>query len=235
MANVMLTIGHSGVKSYQNYIDCVANNVANVNTTGYKKNEAIFKELLHQEERLPIISGEQHTFNQGFGVRSDIINKDFTQGALQSTGDIYNMAITGNGYFAVENQTTGELYLTRDGSFSLNDNGLLVDANGNQVVSNPVMENGSITYTPILYMPNQTAAMTDMGNNYYLVDAANLVSEFENPEAFGKINVGYLEASNVDLGTELTNLIIAQRAYNLNMKSIATADENMAIVNSLRS
>lgn len=77
--------------------------------------------------------------------------------------------------------------------------------------------------------------MTDMGNNYYLVDAANLVSEFENPEAFGKINVGYLEASNVDLGTELTNLIIAQRAYNLNMKSIATADENMAIVNSLRS
>lgn len=230
MANVMLTIGRSGVTSYQNYIDVVANNVANVNTTGYKKNEAIFKDLIHQTEKLPIISGEQHTFNQGFGVRSDFVSKDFAQGALQTTGDVYNMAIAGNGYFAVENQATGEIYLTRDGSFSLNADGILVDKNGNQVITR-LEENK----TPILYMPDQTANMVDMGNNYYLVGAENLISEIEAPQEFGSVQTGYLEMSNVDLGTELTNLIIAQRAYSLNMKSIATADENMSIVNSLRS
>lgn len=235
MANIMLTVSHSGVKAYQNYIDTVANNVANVNTTGYKANEAIFKELIHEQQKLPIINEASNTFNQGFGVRSDIVSKDFSQGALQSTGDVNNMAIVGNGYFAVENQVTGEIYLTRDGSFSLNGDGLLVDKNGNQVVSRPVINQGQTTYQPILYMPNQDANMRDIGNNYYSVDAENLISEFEAPVAFGQVKAGYLEASNVNLACELTNLIIAQRAYSMNTKALQTADENMSIVNSLRS
>lgn len=235
MANIMLTIGHSGIKSYQNYIDTTANNIANINTTGYKKNEAIFKDLMYAEQTLPVINDVQNTFNQGFGVRTDTISKDFRQGALQQTGDGYNFAITGNGYFAVENQTTGEIYLTRDGSFSLNADGILVDKNGNQVMTAPTEEDGAITNTPILYMPNQTANMQDIGNNYYSVEAESLISQFEAPEMFGQIQTGYLEMSNVNLATEMTDLIIAQRAYSMNLKSIQTADENMAIVNSLRS
>ena len=235
MANVMLTIGHSGVKSYQNHINVTANNIANVNTTGYKKNEAIFKDLMYAQQTLPVINDTQNIFNQGFGVRSDVISKDFRQGALQQTGDKYNFAITGNGYFAVENQATGEIYLTRDGSFSLNADGILVDKNGNQVVTVPTEEGGLATNTPILYMPNQTANMGDIGNNYYSVQAESLISQFEAPEMFGQVQTGYLEASNVDFATEMTDLIIAQRAYSMNLKSIQTADENMSIVNSLRS
>lgn len=235
--NLIMTIGRTGVKSFQNQVNTSAHNIANSTTTSFKKQYAELQELNYYTEPNMLPSQSSITANliQGVGVRADEVKENYEQGAFMQTGVDTHYAISGKGYFAVVDSNTQEIYLTRDGSFSLNEAGTLVDTNGNQVVlKTETDESGNVVQVPALYLPTQTTFLTKLGDNYYSVNPQNLVSNLETNEGFGQINSGYLEASNVDLGEEMTNLMIAQRAYSMNMKIIQTADETREIVNNLR-
>lgn len=235
--NLMMSIGKSGVKGFQNQVNTSAQNIANSTTTGFKKQYAELQELIYytKSNMLPSESSTSANIMQGVGVRADVIKENNRQGALTQTGVDTHYAVSGNGYFAVVDSNTQEIYLTRDGSFSLNEEGTLVDTNGNEVILKTTTdEAGNTIQVPALHLPTQPAFLTKLGDNYYSVNPQNLVSNLETNEGFGQINSGYLEASNVDLGEEMTNLMIAQRAYSMNMKIIQTADETREIVNNLR-
>lgn len=235
--NLMMSIGHSGVKGYQNQVNTSAHNIANSTTTAFKKQYANLHELNYFTTDNILLSEASVSANlmQGVGVRANNVTEDYQQGALLQTGVDTHYAISGRGYFAVINSNTQEMLLTRDGTFMMNEAGALVDVNGNEVVLNTKTdESGNTIQMPILFYPTQTIHLNKLGNNYYSANPANLVSNLETNEGFGTMNQGYLESSNVNLGEEMTNLIIAQRAYSMNMKIIQTADETRQMVNNLR-
>lgn len=224
--STMMNIGTSGAKGFQNKINTTAQNIANANTTGYKRGVSTFKDLVYQQANQIPVNGELATYYQGKGVRNDFIGADLGQGALMMDQTETSYAVSGKGYFGVLNPVTNEVELTRDGTFGLNSEGQLVDASGYQV-----MMNGE---EPMLYLPTQTAFMTEISNNRYAVAPENLVTNEQNPALFGSVQQGALEASNVNVSTEMTDLIVAQRGYSLNLKAIQTADENLQIINQLR-
>ena len=224
--STMMNIGTSGAKGFQNKINNTAHNIANANTVGYKRSVSTFKDLVYQKANEIPVNGELADYDQGKGVRNDFISADFSQGALMMDQTETSYAVSGKGYFGVLNPITNEVELTRDGTFGKNAQGELVDASGYQV-----MMNGE---EPMLYLPTQTAFMTQLSNNRYAVAQENLVTNEQSPELFGKVQQGALEASNVNLSTEMTDLIVAQRGYSLNLKAIQTADENLQIINQLR-
>lgn len=221
-----MSIGTSGAKGFQNKINTVAHNIANVNTTGYKRSVSRFQDLVYQQANQIPVNGELANYDQGKGMRNDQISADFNQGALLMDQATTSYAISGKGYFGVLNPVTNQVELTRDGSFGLNPQGQLVDASGYQV-----MMNGE---EPMLYLPNQTANLTELSANRYAIAPENLITYTQNPEAFGEVIQGALEASNVDMSVEMTDLILAQRGYSMNLKAIQTADENLQIINQLR-
>lgn len=235
--NLMMAIGKSGVKGFQNQVNTTAHNIANSTTTAFKRQYADLQELNYYTGKNILSSEASISANlmQGVGVRADSITENNQQGALMQTGIETHYAISGKGYFAVLNPNTQEILLTRDGSFLKNEAGTLVDVNGNEVMLKTTVDGaGNTVQVPALYYPTQTAYLNKLVNNYYSVDPENLVSNLNTNEGFGEIKSGYLEASNVNLGEEMTNLIIAQRAYSMNMKVIQTADETRQIVNNLR-
>ncbi len=235
--NLMMSIGKSGVHGFQNQVNTSAQNIANSTTTSFKKQYANLQELNYYTGKNILSSEASISTNlmQGVGVRADEVTENTQQGALMQTGVSTHYAISGQGYFAVLNPNTQEILLTRDGSFTRNESGTLVDVNGNEVMLNTTTdESGNTVQVPALYYPTRTAYLNKLGNNYYSVDPTNLVSNVNTNEGFGEVKSGYLEASNVNLGEEMTNLIIAQRAYSMSMKVIQTADETRQIVNNLR-
>lgn len=235
--NLMMTIGQSGVKAFQNQVNTSAHNIANSTTISFKKQYTNLQELTYFTDN-NILSSESSISNnlmQGVGVCADRVTEKIQQGSLMQTGVDTHYAISGKGYFAVLNPNTKEVLLTRDGTFTTNAAGILVDVNGNEVILKTTTDGfGNISQEPALYYPVQQEYLNKLGDNYYTTNPENLVSNFNSNEGFGYVKSGYLEASNVDLGEEMTNLIIAQRAYSMNMKVIQTADETRQIVNNLR-
>lgn len=232
---LMLSIGKLGAQAFQTKIDVGANNIANSTTNGYKRNEVSFQDLMYQNAKLPVMNGNEVEFVQGSGVRAEFVGVDFSQGTLLLDQNEYCMAILGEGYFGVLDEQTGQMLLTRDGSFGVNADGNLVDVAGREVMGEwQTNGDGNRIFQPILYRPNLTANMTQLNQNNYYAAPENLVSSNDAPEGFGTVQHGALESSNVDLATEMTNLIVAQRAYNMNLKSIQTADETWQIINQLR-
>ncbi|HAX72533.1 MAG TPA: hypothetical protein DCY20_03285 [Firmicutes bacterium] len=234
--SLMMQIGKSGAKAYQNNVNVVAHNLANVSTNGYKKNYVDFKDLIYMNKQLPSVNGtDSNEFFQGSGVRVDGVYEDFSQGSLIETGGTYDYAVSGEGFFAVYNEASNQMLLTRDGSFTLNGNGELVDVNGYKVVTQQSVDvNGEVVNTPLLYKPDLKANMTKLNGGYYAVNENNLISAAQQPELFGEINQGFIEGSNIDMTDEMTNLMIAQRAYTMSMKAIQTADETLQTVSQLR-
>lgn len=231
----MLSIGKTGAQAFQNKIDVIGNNIANSTTVGYKRNEVSFQDLMYQNAKLPTMNGEEVKFVQGSGVRAEFIGADFSQGTLMVDQNEHSMAIVGEGYFGVVDAQTGQMLLTRDGSFGVNGDGNLVDAYGREVMGEwQTNADGNRVFQPVLYRPNLTANMTQLSQNNYYVEPENLVSSVDNPEGFGTVRYSSLESSNVDLADEMTDLIIAQRAYNMSIKSIQTADETWQTINQLR-
>lgn len=224
--STMMNIGTSGAKGFQNKINTTAQNIANANTMGYKRGVSNFKDLVYKQVNQIPVNGELATYYQGKGVQNTFISADFSQGALVMDQTDTSYAISGKGYFGVLNPVTNEVELTRDGTFGRNAVGELVDVSGYRV-----MMNGE---EPMLYLPTQTAWMTELSNNRYSVAPENLITNEQNPALFGTLQQGALEASNVSLATEMTDLVVAQRGYSLNLKAIQTADENLQIINQLR-
>ncbi|MBQ9277232.1 MAG: flagellar hook-basal body protein [Lachnospiraceae bacterium] len=266
----------SGMRAQQTNVDTIANNVANVNTSGYKTQQASFKSLLYQNLQ------SQSTNNAGdlkpvaaevgLGSRTSAITSMFTQGELLAAEDPFAVAIEGDGFYQVRTPN-GELQYTRDGNFIVSPT-----ANGNLLCTSegfPVLDsNGNSIYLPLnrlstdvqiddggrigfagndgnfealtnngqavrlgLYQFNNPAGLHKEGNNNYSVTLASgdAVSELGNTTLKqSKTHQFYREGSNVDVANEMVNLIVAQRAYEMNSKAIQATDDMMQQANNLR-
>jgi flagellar basal-body rod protein FlgG len=257
----------SGMRAQQLNLDTISNNLANVNTTGFKKNRVDFQELLYATLRPPgqatrnggtIPTGIQ----VGHGVRSAATPADFSQGSLKETGSSLDLAIEGNGFFAVQLPDDTIAY-TRDGAFKLDRDGYLVTSNGHYVLDDRLSEiyisnepvrsivtgpegNISVQYPDgddlveiarlgLTRFPNPTG-MEKIGRNLFKpTEAAGVAAAgLPNEEGFGAINQGFLEMSNVQIVVEMVDMIQAQRAYELNSKAISASDEMLQIANNLK-
>ncbi len=251
----------TGMGAQQLRLDVIANNLANVNTTGFKKSRGDFEDLVYQTVRqaggeLP--SGGQMPVGQqvGLGVRATGISKIFSQGEYVNTENELDMAIEGKGFFKVK--SNGIEYYTRAGNFQMDKDGFLTTANGDrlqpeftvppQTVSfsvdtsgkiscfgpdNSVLSSGQISlYT----FPNQ-AGLSAVGRNLFSPTQASGDPSEGTPgvDGVGTIAQGYTEVSNVNVVEEMVNMIIAQRAYELNSKAIQTADAMMERAYQLKS
>ncbi len=249
-----LAIAATGMNAQQQNLEVIANNIANINTTGFKKSRAEFTDLLYQTERLQGMSnrGRDATIPQGaqvgLGVRTAAIRALEVQGALTQTGNTYDLALNGAGWFQIS-AANGETLYSRAGSFSTNANGQLTTTDGylltptitvpNNAVSVTVSQSGVVSATisgqttpqqlgqlTISMFPNDPGLMA-LGNNLFQQTAASgtPVNGVPGDPGFATISQGYLESSNVDPTQELVNLIAAQRAFELNSKVIQAADD----------
>lgn len=261
----------SGMTSQQMNVDTISNNLANINTTGYKKETAEFKSLLYQtiQEQSYDNNGDPKPtgIQVGLGVRNSAITSQYTQGTLQETGNDYDFAIDGKGFFMVRTPDGGTAY-TRNGSFGLangpggmtianSDGYALLDTAGQPIVIDNIYNPTDITineYGELSY-PDSTGANVPIGITVGLAQFNNpsglekmsgsLLKETEasgaarlesNEPALTKSKLlqGYLEGSNVQAIDEMVNLIVAQRAYEMNSKIITAADEMLQQANNLR-
>ncbi len=250
----------AGMQSQQMNLDVIANNLANVNTTGYKKSKIEFQDLLYQTPRLA--GSEQGGGNQlptgleiGHGARAVATAKIFTTGELTHTGEKMDVAVQGDGFFEVQMPDGGRAY-TRDGAFKVASDGRittnegLVVQNGFQPLSPGttsvnIASNGEVTaigpsgpqnFRVQLTRFANPAGLESIGRNLYRETPASGTPETGNPaeNGFGELQQGYLEMSNVKVVEEMVNMIIAQRAYEVNAKSVQAADEMMQLSNNLR-
>lgn len=241
-------------------LDVISNNLANVNTTGFKKSKIEFQELLYQTTRSP--GSDQGSGNLlptgiqvGQGSRPVATAKIFTTGDLTQTGEQLDVAIQGNGFFEVQ-MPDGTLAYTRDGALKTNASGQIVTSDGlplqggfqsvpTGTTNITISSNGQVTYTGStgtttfqvqLVRFNNPAGLDSLGSNLYKETTASGSPELGTPGAsgFGTLNQGYLEMSNVKVVEEMVNLIMAQRAYEVNSKAVQAADEMMQQSNNLR-
>lgn len=267
-----LWTGATGMNAQQVNVDTIANNLANVNTTGYKAQNAQFKSLLYQtlQTKTTTANGDPKptTSQVGLGVRTSSINSIFTQGSLLASASDTAFAIEGDGFFGVGGED-GEVYYTRNGDFhwGLNQGGglMLVTAEGNPVLSTTgrsitlsraydaskvtINANGEVCYpdannNPVsigvsvgLYQFRNPAGLERQGDCLWTATAASGEAINEARSATvkkSKLIQGYLEGSNVSVADEMVNLIVAQRAYEVNSKVITTSDSMMETANNLK-
>lgn len=259
-----LAIAATGMTAQQLNVEVIANNIANINTTAFKRSRAEFTDLLYQTQRMQGVpnQGGQSVIpegvRQGLGVRAAAIRNLHLQGGLTLTGNTYDMAIDGRGWFQVDGPN-GETLYTRAGAFNKNADGQLVTLDG-YAVQPPIMvptdatdltvnESGEIFATvPAKPAPQSLGQLSlanftndvglePIGGNLYRETLASgtPVAGVPTDPGFGKIRQKYLEASNVDPVSEITELISAQRAYEMNSKVISAADSMAGTVsNGLR-
>jgi flagellar basal-body rod protein FlgG len=249
----------AGMQSQEMNLDVISNNLANVNTTGFKKSKIEFQELLYQTTRAP--GAEQGSGNQvptglqvGQGSRPVATSRIFTTGDLTQTGERLDVAVQGEGFFEVQ-MPDGTRAYTRDGAFKTASDGRIVTSDGLPVQGGfqpkpagttniTIGSNGDVTYggangstsfTVQLVRFNNAGGLESMGSNLYRETAASGPPELGNPgqNGFGSLNQGYLEMSNVKVVEEMVNLILAQRAYETNSKAVQAADEMMQLSNNL--
>ena len=254
-----LAIAATGMSAQQTNMEVIANNMANINTTGFKRARAEFTDLLYQAERITGTPsrGGQDTIPEGayvgLGVRTAAIRELHQQGALTQTGNKLDLALNGRGWFQITG-ANGELFYTRDGAFNKNGQGQLVTLDGLQVqpaITIPqdatdivVNESGEVfvrtaANTELTSVGQITlatfvndAGLEPMGGNLYRETEASGTAQTGVPgdPGFGNLHQGYLEHSNVDPVKEITELISAQRAYEMNSKVIQAVDEMFATV-----
>lgn len=248
------------MQSQQTNLDVIANNLANVNTTGFKRNKAEFQDLLYQTTRA---SGSDQgggatvptAAQVGHGSRLVSTSKIFTTGELSETGEKWNVAINGDGFFEVvlNDQSRG---FTRDGSFKVGSDGTVQTSDGLKVVggfptvpagttdvtisnTGVVTTNGSAgrqTATLSIVRFANPGGLESIGRNLYKMTNSSGTAEAGQPglNGYGELQQNWLELSNVKVVEEMVNMILAQRAYEVNSKAVQAADEMMQISNNLR-
>jgi flagellar basal-body rod protein FlgG len=254
-----LAIAATGMDAQQTNLEVIANNIANINTTGYKRSRAEFSDLLYQTERAKGISNRPNQAvvpegaNIGLGVQTSAVRNIHIQGELQQTENTLDVAIVGRGWFQVQ-MPDGTTAYSRAGTFNKSDTGQIVTVDGNTVLPGitippnasavNISESGEISATigtattPTVLGQLQIASFVNeaglqpMGSNLFTQTPASGDPVVSNPnlDGFGYIKQGYLEASNVDPVKEITELITAQRAYEMNSKVITTADDMASVV-----
>jgi flagellar basal-body rod protein FlgG len=249
----------TGMKAQEYVIDVTANNLANVNTTGFKKSMVDFADLMYvtgKQAGTEVVAGQQSPipFQIGSGVRAVGTTKSFSPGTFQQTGNPFDMAIEGDGFFKI-NMPNGDVRYTRDGSFKLGSQGRMVTADGYLLADGITIPNdtatdqlqigadGTITVNSTttgtsqqlgqiqLYRFANPAGLSSQGANLYSATAASgteLSGQANVTPGFGALRHRYLEGSNVEVVTELISLISAQRAYEINSRAVRAGDEMLS-------
>ncbi|MCZ6509096.1 MAG: flagellar basal-body rod protein FlgG [Alphaproteobacteria bacterium] len=258
-----LSIAATGMLAQQLNVEVISNNIANMNTTGYKRQRAEFQDLLYQTvERVGSTSSDSGTIvpagvQIGLGVKAAAVYNISEQGSLQSTDNPLDVAISGGGYFQVT-LPSGDTAYTRAGSFQLSPTGEIVTVDGYTVAPAITVPINAISVTinksgqVLVQLPNvvtqsivgqfqlanfaNPAGLDPQGDNLFLETAASGSANTAAPgtSGLGTIEQGFVEQSNVNTVTEITNLITAQRAYEMNSKVIQTSDEMLSTINRLR-
>lgn len=258
-----LTTAATGMMAQQTNVEVISNNIANMNTTGYKRARAEFQDLLYQSERRAgSLSSDGGTIvpagvDVGLGVKTAAVSRINTQGSLINTENRLDLALDGRGYFMIE-LPDGEVAYTRAGSFQLSPEGMMVTVDGYEVqpgiavpqntVDIQINQSGEV----MAYVENEMepqvvgqlniatfvndSGLNAMGDNLFRETPASGPAEEGVPGelGFGIIRQGWVEASNVDVVQEITSLISAQRAYEMNSKALETADQMAGVVSNLR-
>jgi flagellar basal-body rod protein FlgG len=257
-----LQIAATGMLAQETELDTIANNMANANTTGFKRQTAEFEDLLYQNVRSagPTMDGGSTGPTQtqvGSGSRIVATSRSFAQGTLQQTGNTYDLGIQGTGFFQVM-RPNGELAYTRAGALKLDNQGRIVTSDGfplqpqisvpNNATSVTIGSDGTVTATepgttaPVNLGQIQLATFTNtdglnsLGQNLYEGTASSGQPLAGTPGvgALGTLQQGSLESSNVDIVNEMVNLISAQRAYEINSKVVTAADEMLRNATSMQ-
>ena len=252
----------TGMLGQQLQIDVTSNNISNVNTFGYRKDRAEFPDLYHQVLQYAGSSTSETTLSPtgievGLGVRPTSVQKIFSQGNFKETEQNFDVAITGNGFFQIE-LPDGTIAYSRDGAFKLDDEGNVVNSQGYLLVPNITIPDDATQVnigtdgTVTVLQGNDTtvnelgqietvnfinpAGLHALGDNLYLNTNASGDPIVGTPglNGFGQLRQGFVETSNVKLVEEMTDLIVGQRAYEANSKSIQTADSMLQTVNQLK-
>jgi flagellar basal-body rod protein FlgG len=242
-------------------LDTIANNLSNVNTTAFKQQRAEFEDLTYQTLKgsgTPDSNGQllPAAMQIGLGANYASSSSNFQQGPMQSTGNALDVAINGNGFFAVIGPN-GNPAFTRDGSFKTDANGLLVTSDGYPIEPAITVPSGStavnigsdgavsailpgsteptIIGTLTISMFSNPAGLTRIGQNLYTSGGASGEPTAVAPgeEGAGTLQSTYLEGSNVQVVDEMVRMIMAQRAYEVNSKAIQTADDMLSVLNNL--
>jgi flagellar basal-body rod protein FlgG len=258
-----LSIAATGMMAQQLNVEVISNNIANMSTSGFKRQRAEFEDLLYQNlRRVGTNSSETGTIvpsgvQVGLGVKTGAVYRIMTQGDMNNTGNKLDLAIQGRGYFRVQ-LPSGEDAYTRAGNFQLSPQGQIVTSDGYTVqpgITIPsnatditISQDGQVQAT----IPGQTApqivgqlelanfqnegGLDPMGDNLFLETAASGAPTTGTPAStgFGSLQQGFLETSNVNAVTEISDLITAQRAYEMNAKVITASDEMMSVTSNLK-
>lgn len=254
----------SGMTGQQFNIDTIANNLSNVNTSGFKQNRADFEDLLYQTQKIAGTPATELTVTPtntqvGHGVKVAATQKIFTQGSLQNTNNISDVAITGEGFFRVL-AMDGTYSYTRNGAFLLDSNGQLVTAQGYRVMPEVVMPENYIRESVTINQDGRVSCKVPGSDDpiqvaqmevFRFVNPAGLQAVGENLlkvtnasgdpiagrpgfDGMGTLQHKFLEMSNVSVVQEMVNMIVAQRAYELNSKAIQTSDNMLGIAAGLK-
>jgi len=254
-----LWIAKTGLEAQQNRLSVVSNNLANVNTTGYKRSRAVFEDLLYQNLRQAGGQTSQETelptgLSLGTGVRTVATQKLHTQGNLIQTNNTFDTAIQGKGFFQIL-KPNGDIGYTRNGEFQVNSTGQLVNSSGYRVQPDIIIPENALSITigadgivsvtqPGNPAPAQVgviqiadfvnpAGLQSIGGNLYVETGASGAPVVGSPDTnnLGSLIQGSIESSNVNVVEELVNMIETQRAYEMNSKAISTADQMLQYVN----
>ena len=259
-----LRIAATGMAAQQLNVETISNNIANMNTIGFKKQRAEFQDLLYENlSRQGAQSSDSGTvvptgIQVGSGVKTGAVARMTSQGAMTNTQNKFDVAVNGRGYFQVL-MPSGDTAYTRAGNFSTNDQGQLVTVDGyivqpqitipQNAVDVTISKTGLVQAT----LPGQTVAqnvgqltlatffneagLEAIGDNYLMQSGASGAPVVDNPgnPGFGQLLQGYTEASNVDPVSEITDLIVAQRAYEMNSKVVTAADQMLQTTSQLKS
>ena len=258
-----LDIASTGMQAQQTNVEVISNNLANMTTTGFKRQRAEFQDLIYQNLRRVgsnssdsgsiVPSGAQ----VGLGVKTAAIYRINEQGNLQQTSNTLDLAIQGNGYFQLT-LPSGDTAYTRDGTFGLAPDGTIVTADGYVVQPGIQIPNNATNVTintagqvqatiagqtapqtvgqlQLATFPNP-AGLDSQGSNLFLQSAASGNPVTGNPASpgYGSVMQGFIETSNVNVVTEVTNLITAQRSYEMNSRVITASDEMLSTLSNLR-
>jgi flagellar basal-body rod protein FlgG len=251
----------SGMEAQQMNLDVIANNLANVNTSGFKKSSIQFQEMMYDTERSPGASSTDSStvptgVQVGYGSKPIATERNFTQGNMQQTGNTYDLAIQGQGFYKITLPDGTNAY-SRDGSFLVNADGQLVTNEGYLVTGVGQIDpkatnvsvgsdgtisatvNGSAVKISPLTLSNfpNPEGLNSLGDNLYQATEASgnaIDGQVPGQNGMGTIAQGYVETSNVQVVEEMVNMIQAQRAYEINSKAIQTADQMMQMANNMR-
>lgn len=254
-----LATAATGMEAQQLNVDTIANNLANVNTPGFKKTRVRFQDLLYQDLRPagnPARLGPPAELSIGHGTRLSATERHYTQGTTEHTGNPLHLVIEGDGFFQVQ-RPDGQIAYTRDGAFAVSAEGALVNSDGlyvepqiflpedvrevfiapDGVVSASFVDSNvpeEIAQVEIARFLNP-AGLESLGRNLLLPTEASGLPLLSTPgsDGTGAVMSGFLEGSNVEVVEEMVALITAQRAYEINSKSIQTADEMLSAATQL--